>query len=128
MTIGEVAKQAGVRASAIRFYEQSGLLPKPPRTSGQRRYDGSILDRLALLEFAKQCGFTLEEVRQLFHNSGAEARLSDRMQNLARKKVEELDAMSRRIALMREFLDKAQRCKCLDVSECGRRILSVSHS
>jgi MerR family transcriptional regulator, redox-sensitive transcriptional activator SoxR len=59
MTIGEVAKKAGLRASAIRYYEKAGLLPKPVRTGGQRRYEGGILARLAVLERAKDCGFTL---------------------------------------------------------------------
>ena len=45
MTIGEVAGRAGIKASAIRFYEKAGLLPKPNRTSGQRRYDDSAQHR-----------------------------------------------------------------------------------
>jgi DNA-binding transcriptional MerR regulator len=56
----------GPRASAIRFYEKAGLIPKPLRSGGQRRYDRTILDRLAVLEFAIECGFTLAEARQLF--------------------------------------------------------------
>ena len=63
MTIGEVARRAGMRASAIRFYEKSGLLPKATRAGGQRRYDQNILPRLALLSWAKECGFTLEQIR-----------------------------------------------------------------
>lgn len=125
LTIGQVARQAGLRASAIRFYEQAGLLPKPARLSGQRRYDRTILERLALLDFAKQCGFTLAEIRRLFHGSADEARLSERMQRLARKKVEELDALAGRIELMRQFLTRAQRCKCVDLSECGRKVLAA---
>ena len=48
-TIGEIAKEAGLRTSAIRFYEKEGLLPKPIRAGGQRRYDASVLGRLAVL-------------------------------------------------------------------------------
>ena len=124
MTIGQVAKQAGLRASAIRFYERAGLLPKPVRSSGQRRYDRTILERLALLEFAKECGFTLAEIRQLFNGFRDEAPLSVRMQGLARKKIAELDALTRRIAVMKEFLEKAQACRCIDLQECGRRMLA----
>src|SRR5713226_10752826 len=100
MTIGEVAKRAGLRASAIRFYEKAGLLPKPVRSGGQRRYDGAILERLALLEFAKECGFTLAEVRQLFNGFRAEAPLSERLRSLARQKIMELDALTQRVAVM----------------------------
>lgn len=122
MTIGQVAKQAGVRASAIRFYEQAGLLPKPSRASGQRRYDERVLDRLAVLEYAKDCGFSLAECRQLFHGFSDNAPLSRRVQAIAVRKIAELDAMAQQIRIMREVLEGAQRCRCIDIQECGRRI------
>jgi MerR family redox-sensitive transcriptional activator SoxR len=122
MTIGEVAKQAGVRASAIRFYEQAGLLPKPARASGQRRYDENALDRLAVLEYAKACGFTLAECRQLFHGFSDNAPMSRRVQGIAAKKIAELDALTHRIRVMKEVLESAQRCRCIDLQECGRKI------
>lgn len=122
MTIGEVARERGLRASAIRFYEKSGLLPKPLRAGGQRRYDRAILDRLAVLERAKDCGFTLEEVRTLFNGFRSDVPLSKRWQDLARRKVVELDAQVERIAGMKALLERAQKCRCLDFEECGRRI------
>ena len=118
MTIGEVAKQAGLRASAIRYYEKAGLLPQPARSGGQRRYDDRILRRLAVLERAKSCGFTLEEVRQFFSDRG---RPSESWQRIARKKMAELDELIQKIAVMRELLER--RCQCADLEECGRRIL-----
>jgi MerR family redox-sensitive transcriptional activator SoxR len=123
MTIGEVAKLGGLRASAIRYYEKSGLLPKPMRAGGQRRYDGAILERLAVLERAKDCGFTLEEVRTLFHGFRSDVSLSKRWQDLARQKIAELDALAERVTAMKELLERAQKCQCLDFEECGRRIL-----
>jgi DNA-binding transcriptional MerR regulator len=122
MTIGQVAKHAGLNASAIRYYEKSGLLPRAARSAGQRRYDESILPRLALLDWAKGCGFTLDEIRELFGKTG-EAPLSQRMQKLCGQKIEELDAQAGRIGLMRDFLERAQKCRCIDVEECGGRIL-----
>jgi MerR family transcriptional regulator, redox-sensitive transcriptional activator SoxR len=127
MTIGEVAKQAGLNASAIRFYEKAGLLPRATRSGGQRRYDEGILPRLALLDWAKQCGFTLDEIRELFGKSG-EAPLSHRMQKLCGQKIDELEALSHRITLMRGLLERAQKCRCMDVQECGRRILNRRRS
>jgi len=121
MTVGEVARKAGLNASAIRFYEKAGLLPKATRSGGQRRYDQDILPRLALLEWAKGCGFTLDEIRELFGKAG-ETPLSLRMRKLCRKKIDELEALSQRIALMRGLLERAQKCQCIDVPECGRRI------
>ena len=83
MTMGEIAKRAGLRPSAIRYYERVGLLPKAARSGGQRRYDGSILGRLAVLERAKNCGFTLDEVRQFFNDEG---RPSERWQRYSSTK------------------------------------------
>src|SRR5262245_24199666 len=57
LTVGAVARQARLRASAIRYYESAGLLPAPIRVSGWRRYDETILGRLAVIELAKRAGF-----------------------------------------------------------------------
>jgi MerR family redox-sensitive transcriptional activator SoxR len=121
MTIGEVAKKAGLRASAIRYYEKAGLLPKPVRSSGQRRYDSSVLARLAVLERAKDCGFTLREARQLFNDQG---RPAERWQRLAPKKIAELDALIQRATAMKELL--VRRCQCADLEECGRKMLAAN--
>jgi MerR family transcriptional regulator, redox-sensitive transcriptional activator SoxR len=64
MTIGQVAKETGLAASAIRFYEQAGVLPRPIRIGGRRQYDSSILERLAVIGRARACGFSLAETRQ----------------------------------------------------------------
>lgn len=119
MTIGKVAKQAGLRASAIRYYERVGLLPKPARSGGQRRYDHRVLERLAVLERAKQCGFTLEEARALFNDQG---RPSERWDRVARNKIVELDALTEHIRRMKELIQR--QCHCADLDECGRRLLT----
>ena len=122
MTIGQVARKSGLRASAIRFYERAGLLPKPDRAGRLRRYDDSMLDRLALVEFAKACGFTLEEIRRLFGGFQDSSPLSARVRALAGRKIQELDTLAQRIEVMRAMLARAQRCRCVDLEECGRRI------
>jgi MerR family redox-sensitive transcriptional activator SoxR len=69
MGIGAVASRAGVRPSALRYYERIGLLPTPERENGQRPYDGEVLrevlDRLAVVRVAQQAGFTISEIRTL---------------------------------------------------------------
>jgi MerR family transcriptional regulator, redox-sensitive transcriptional activator SoxR len=115
MTIGEVAKRSGLRASAIRYYERVGLLPKQARSGGQRRYDSR---RLAVLERAKNCGFTLDEVRQLFNDAG---RPSERWERAATTKIVELDALMERIRGMKDLI--VRRCQCEDLDECGRKLL-----
>jgi MerR family redox-sensitive transcriptional activator SoxR len=65
LSISEVAKQMGIRPSAIRYYEQIGILPATQRVSGQRRYDVTALHRLVVIQRARQTGFTLTEIKQL---------------------------------------------------------------
>ena len=117
MTIGEVAKRTGLRASAIRFYERAGLLPEPVRTSGQRQYGAAILDRLAVLERAKTCGFSLTEIGILFNHEGSH---SAKWRALADRKITELDSAMERLSAMKALLQR--RCECATVAECGHRI------
>src|SRR5918992_1339605 len=65
LTIGEVARRAGLQPSAIRYYEQIGLLPAPGRQSGRRRYDPAVLDRLTVIRVGQAAGLTLAEIREL---------------------------------------------------------------
>jgi MerR family redox-sensitive transcriptional activator SoxR len=63
MTIGEVAERAGVKPSAIRYYEKAGLLTPPARINGRRIYAPQAMHQLVIILFAKNTGFTLKEIR-----------------------------------------------------------------
>lgn len=126
MTIGKVAKESGFSASAIRYYEQQGILPKPVRIGGRRHYHPAILERLAVLDRAKACGFTLTETRQLFYGFREGTPPSERWRTLARRKLAELDELARKIAATRELLERS--CACGDLGECGRRIAAARRS
>jgi DNA-binding transcriptional MerR regulator len=64
--IGEAARQSGVKVPTIRFYEQIGLLPAPPRSEGNRRqYDGNDLRRLTFIRHARELGFEINAIRTL---------------------------------------------------------------
>ena len=64
--IGEAARRSGVKVPTIRYYEQIGLLPTPPRTEGNRRlYGGDDLRRLAFIRHARELGFEIDDIRQL---------------------------------------------------------------
>ena len=56
LTIGQLAQRFGLNTSAIRYYEASGVLPKPARVSGQRRYGPDAIRRLEVLDVAKRAG------------------------------------------------------------------------
>jgi MerR family redox-sensitive transcriptional activator SoxR len=103
LTISEVALQVDLRPSAIRYYERIGLLPAPARESGQRRYDSTVLYRLAIIRRARQLDFTLEEIRQLFFGF-RDARASVRWQKLCRGKLAELQVLADRIKSVQQLL------------------------
>lgn len=118
MTIGEVAHKAGMRPSAIRYYERIGLLPKPQRTSGRRRYEASILQKLGVIQMAQHAGFTMAEIQTLLHDFPADTPPSVRWQALATKKLTEIDALIQRAYTMRTFLEQALRCRCPNLDDC----------
>jgi DNA-binding transcriptional MerR regulator len=118
MTIGEVARDAGLRASAIRYYERLGLLPAPERRNGRRRYTDAVLPRLAVIRFATDSGFTLREISKLFAGRPYSARLRE----LANDKIAELTTTLERVKTMQSLLRSALRCDCLTPEDCGRLI------
>lgn len=95
LSIGQVARQAGLRPSAIRYYESIAVLPSPRRVDGQRRYDRTVLDRLAFIQIAQRLGFTLTEIQLLFHNREEDAPLSERWRGLANRKLAEVETLNR---------------------------------
>jgi MerR family redox-sensitive transcriptional activator SoxR len=121
--ISDVARQVGLQASAIRYYEQIGLLPPAERKGGQRRYDKATLYRLAIIQRARQMGFTLDEIRQLFFGFRNVTRASERWYKLSERKLAELEAMMDGIKTMRNLLQgMMKKCKCSTLEQCGRGI------
>ena len=101
LAIGEVARRAGVSASAIRYYERTGLVPEPGRVGGKRRYEPEVLRRLALIEAAKRAGLTIAEIRTLLHGYPDESAAPERWRSLASRKLEEVDELMARLGQMR---------------------------
>ena len=119
MTIGELAKLVGLRPSALRYYESVGLLPKPRRISGQRRYGPDALEVLAGIQVAKHAGFTVAEIRRLLHGFPRSAKPSERWRELAHEKLQEIKELIRRATLMKRLLLEGIRCKCASLRECS---------
>jgi MerR family redox-sensitive transcriptional activator SoxR len=117
-SIGEVARRTGLRTSAIRYYEDAGVLPRAARSSGRRFYDADAIRRIDVLKFAQRTGFTLREIKTLFQGFGAKTPLNARWQVLARKKIEELEALERRIEEMRRTLESGLKCGCIRIEDC----------
>jgi MerR family redox-sensitive transcriptional activator SoxR len=124
LKISEIARRVGLRASAIRYYEQIGLLPSAQRIGGQRRYDVSVLYRLAIIHRARHTGFTLDEIRHLFFGFRNNISASKRWQKLTRKKLTELQTLVDQIKEMQRLLQKLERnCHCTTLDECGKGML-----
>ena len=123
MSIGQVASRAGVRPSALRYYEGVGLLPTPERENGRRRYDGEVLrevpDRLAVVRVAQQAGFTIAEIRTLLDGFAEDTPPSERWRVLAEEKLPEVEALVERALGMKDLLERGLRCECLRLEECA---------
>jgi MerR family transcriptional regulator, redox-sensitive transcriptional activator SoxR len=123
MTIGEVARRASLRTSAVRYYEKIGLLPNPARIRGQRRYASNVLEHLAVISVAKRVGFRIDEIKQLFHGFRDGVPAFRRWDILAQRKLVELEEMIVRAKQIKRLLRKAESCKCLSLEDCGRAFL-----
>ena len=134
LTIGDIAKRAGIAASAIRYYETEGLLPKPRRRSGRRAYDADVLDRLALIEVAKRAGFTVAETHELLSGFTRKTTPGQRRRSLAKAKLKELDGRIAEAERMRNVLALLVGCECPTLDDCAavlrgkRRVTLASRS
>jgi MerR family redox-sensitive transcriptional activator SoxR len=118
LIIGEVAHRAGIRPSALRYYESVGLLSAPRRVNGRRRYDTGIFKTLAAIRFAQQAGFTIAEIVTLFQDCHADEPPAARWQAMARRKLEELDALIERAQQMKTKVTEGLDCRCTCLEEC----------
>jgi MerR family redox-sensitive transcriptional activator SoxR len=114
LPIGEVASRAGLRPSALRFYEEAGLLRPAARVGGRRRYEPSALGRLAVIRLLRDAGFTIQEMRRLL--AGGTARR--RWRPLAEAKLREIDARIAEAQETRELIERALACDCESLEGC----------
>ncbi|VTU01460.1 family transcriptional regulator : MerR family transcriptional regulator OS=Candidatus Entotheonella sp. TSY2 GN=ETSY2_48225 PE=4 SV=1: MerR: MerR-DNA-bind [Gemmataceae bacterium] len=105
ISIGKLAKEAGIGVETVRFYERKGLLDAPNRKdSGYRQYDDEAVQRLRFIRRAQQVGFTLKEIQDLLAlRDDPDARRAD-VRDRATGKVADIDAKVRDLLAMRESL------------------------
>ena len=118
--IGEVARRAGMAASAIRYYEREGLIPVADRRGNARVYGSDIFDRLTLIELAKSAGFTVAETRQLVRGVSRRTPPGPRWRALAEKKLVEVDERIAEAQRMRAVLQLVMGCECPTFEDCTR--------
>jgi MerR family redox-sensitive transcriptional activator SoxR len=123
MLIGEMARRAGVTASALRYYEREGLLPRPARSANRRIYDWRVLGRIRIIQLARNAGFSIAETRTFIgaHPSGSIP--STRWHTLAERKIQEMDALIARATQMKSLLKSSFKCGCSTIEDCERLVL-----
>jgi MerR family transcriptional regulator, redox-sensitive transcriptional activator SoxR len=119
LSIGEVAENAGVSVSAIRYYERNGLLPKAERVGGRRRFAEDTVRRLEVIGVAKRAGFSLAEIRALLTSIDKGAPASEQLRALAALRLPEVDAEIERAQQRRDWLAVAGACACESLDDCG---------
>jgi MerR family transcriptional regulator, redox-sensitive transcriptional activator SoxR len=119
LTIGEVARRAGVATSSIRYYERIGLLPEPERLQGQRRYDADVLGKLGFIGVAQSAGFKLREIGELIDGIDASSGMGDQIRSLSSRKLDEVEGLLERTKAMKGWLEVAKECGCATPAECA---------
>ena len=119
LTIGEVAARAGVNTSRIRYYERVGVLPKPERESGERRYDVGVLHRLGIVDVAQRAGLTLDEIRHLTGPGNRVPDAGERIRALAERKLPAVEALIARAEAVKDWLEIARTCDCRTIDVCS---------
>jgi MerR family copper efflux transcriptional regulator len=122
LTIGQLAKQAGVNLETVRYYERRGLLPKPPRStsSGYRQFPVDASRRLRFIRRAQELGFSLAEIRELLSLGVSRNTKSAAIRTRTEAKIADIDSKIRSLESMKKTLQKLTRtCDgCAPVSEC----------
>lgn len=126
LDIAEVAQQCRLPASALRFYEEKGLIKSIGRRGLRRVYAAGVTERLALIALGRAAGFSLDEIAQMFAPDG---RLKIDRERLAAK-AKELDETIKQLTAMRDGLKHAVNCKAPSHMECPkfRRIVHAAAS
>ena len=137
VSIGDAARRSGVKAPTIRYYEQIGLLPAPPRTEGGRRhFDAAELRRLAFIRHARELGFEIEAIRTLLAlqdnpkqpcataDAIAKARLAD-----VEQRIGSLQALKVELELMVEGCShgRIEGCRVIEVLADHGKCAHVQH-
>jgi DNA-binding transcriptional MerR regulator len=125
MDIGEVAKKSGISPSALRYYEEIGLIASNDRKGLRRQYSAKVLETLALITLAKQAGFQLEDLARLFHTR-AERVTIDRGE--LKKKAAHIELRIKQLEAARLGLLHASECKAPSHLECPKflRLLDLA--
>ncbi len=118
LTIGELAKRTGVATSALRFYEEKGLISSNRTEGNQRRYPRATVRQVSIIRAAQRVGLSLEEIGHALEQLPQVAHQKD-WERMATSWRSGLDARIEALQLLRDGLDSCIGCGCLSMSSCG---------
>lgn len=116
LPIGEVASRAGLRPSALRYYEEVGLVSPASRVGGRRYFNPAVLDRLGLIALCQDTGFTVAEIARILGVGGKRGRA--RWRELTERKLEEVQAQIEKARATKQLIEEALRCDCGSLEGC----------
>ena len=122
MKIGDLARRSGLNASSIRYYESLGILAPAQRVAGQRRYSADEVDRVLLIRFASDMGFTLSEIKVFLNGLRDKAPVGPRWRRLAQRKIREVEETIQQSRRLKLLLQHLLRCHCASLQVCVQRL------
>jgi DNA-binding transcriptional MerR regulator len=126
LDIAEVSRRSGVPGSALRYYEEKGLIASIGRSGLRRMFNISVLERLALIALGRAAGFSLEEIAEMFAPDGRPRINRQKLE----EKAEALDRTIRELSAMRDGLRHAAACRAPSHMECPtfQRLIRAANS
>ena len=118
LSIGDVAAATGLHASAIRYYEDAGILPKPGRVSGKRRYHPDTIDRVMLIRFCSRLGMRLTDIRGLLATPRG-TRAKEYWRRLVDGKLDEIAGLINAARGVERILRESRDCDCVSLESCA---------
>ena len=122
--IGEASRASGIKVPTIRYYEEIGLLPSPPRTQANRRlYDAADLRRLRFIRHARELGFEIAPIRELLELAGQPDKPCEGADRIAVAHLADIDHKIARLTALRSEIARMADCSNHSVAEC--RVIEV---
>jgi MerR family redox-sensitive transcriptional activator SoxR len=118
LSIGEVARLSGKAPSAIRYYEDVGLVERPERINGRRGYPRAVVRTLAVIETAQRAGLSLDEIGLLLRASSSNRSATEQLRVVAEQKLPALREAIERAEIVERWLLDAARCCCPTLDDC----------
>ena len=120
LSIGDLASRTGLAITAIRFYEEKGLLTSMRNSGGQRRFKRSDIRRLSFIKISQQLGFSLVEIRDVLHHlpNNRTPTKSD-WQQLSKQFEKDINERIEKLTTLRNNLSSCIGCGCLSLRSCA---------